>query len=674
MEKEFIVQNSHNSIENQISNYIKTDSFKAFSEYIWNSIDSGSTKININIIEKSEILKKLEIIDNGSGISYEKLNSETFGVFNDSRKILEVENNHSLPHGKRGFGRFAFKFFALEANWKTVYKKGNNNFEYSILINSNKLNKFESTNPELTDNQIGTTVSFKLFNDRKSSLLNYKNKNDLLDKFREYVVSEFAWAIFLLNIEIRINNILLDLSSIVEDSEESIMEVGNYRYNIKFIKWSKKLNSEYSRYYFLDEQKKEKYTKTTTLNNKGDNFYHSVYISSQFFDIYNFSKENKDLDKNQKTLLNELDKTYEELIEKVDNYLLEKRKPYIKVFSEKKVKELESEGNFPKFRSEFEAKAKKPIFVAVTREIIEFAPSLFTRNNNNQKKIILNLINQLLDDESSRNTLLNIIGVLVDDSNKNELVQLEQMLKNYGLKNIVGTIKLVEDRIRTLETLKEMVYSDNIYFLESDLQKIIEEHFWIFGDEYNFMIASEEDDFTKLRNIYYDKVLKISKDEYEQYKISRKQVDLFISGLVSEGKSIKNLVVEIKKPSKPIGMEEYKQIETYSEIIKNESQFNGFNHNWDFLLIGKDFSDDYISDLYIDQSRGLVKEIKNKNIRIFCLRWIDLLEGVKFRLDFLKNKLEVKKAYLGVVETKEKEVFLEQFDNSAKVLEIKSKS
>ena len=222
--------------------------------------------------------------------------------------------------------------------------------------------------------------------------------------------------------------------------------------------------------------------------------------------------------------------------------------------------------------------------------------------------------------------------------------------------NNIGTIKLVEDRIKTLETLKEMVYSDDIYFLESDLQKIIEEHFWIFGDEYNFMIASEEDDFTKLRNIYYDKVLKIAKDEYEQYKISRKQVDLFISGLVSEGKSIKNLVVEIKKPSKPIGMEEYKQIETYSEIIKNESQFNGFNHNWDFLLVGKDFSDDYIPDLYIDQSRGLVKEIKNKKIRIFCLRWIDLLEGVKFRLDFLKNKLEVKKSHLGVVETKEKEV------------------
>lgn len=674
MEKEFIVQNSHNSIENQISSYIKTDSFKAFSEYIWNSIDSRSTKINIDIVEKSEILKKLEITDNGSGISYEKLNSETFGVFNDSRKILEVEKNHSLPHGKRGFGRFAFKFFALEASWKTVYKKGDKKYEYSILINSNKLNKFESTNPELSNSDVGTKVIFKLFNDRKSSLLNYKNKNDLLDKFKDYIISEFAWAIILLNIEIKINGVLLDLSTIIEDVEDSIFKIGNYDYNIKFIKWAKKLNSEYSRYYFLDDKKNEKYTKTTTLNNKGDNFYHSVYISSPFFDVYNFSKENKDLDKNQKTLLNELDKIYDELIEKVDNYLLEKRKPYIKVFSEKKVKELESEGNFPKFRSEFEAKAKKPIFVAVTREIIEFAPSLFTRNNNNQKKIILNLINQLLDDESSRNTLLNIIGVLVDDSNKNELIHLEQMLKNYGLKNIVGTIKLVEDRIRTLETLKEMVYSDNIYFLESDLQKIIEEHFWIFGDEYNFMIASEEDDFTKLRNIYYDKVLKISKDEYEQHKISRKQVDLFISGLVSEGKSIKNLIVEIKRPSKPIGMEEYKQIETYSEIIKNESQFNGFNYNWDFLLIGKDFSDDYIPDLYIDQSRGLVKEIKNKNIRIFCLRWIDLLEGVKFRLDFLKNKLEVKKSHLGLIETKEKEVFLEQFENSAKILEVKSKS
>ena len=73
------------------------------------------------------------------------------------------------------------------------------------------------------------------------------------------------------------------------------------------------------------------------------------------------------------------------------------------------------------------------------------------------------------------------------------------------MKNILGLIKTIERRIEIIKRLKSMVGDEKEYYSESDLQKEIEEHFWIFGEEYNLMIGAEDDDFTKLRKLYYEK-------------------------------------------------------------------------------------------------------------------------------------------------------------------------
>ena len=45
-----------------------------------------------------------------------------------------------------------------------------------------------------------------------------------------------------------------------------------------------KPNDEFSRFYFLNKALDVKGTKTTLLNKKGDNFWHSVVIADDFFD------------------------------------------------------------------------------------------------------------------------------------------------------------------------------------------------------------------------------------------------------------------------------------------------------------------------------------------------------------------------------------------------------
>ena len=95
-----------------------------------------------------------------------------------------------------------------------------------------------------------------------------------------------------------------------------------------------------------------------------------------------------------------------------------KRKPYIDQFANNKFQRFEKEKILPKF-SKFEEQVKKPIFEKAVKEVISFAPSLVSsKTNNSQVKILLELINRLLDDDKSRDILYDILSVLLDNENK----------------------------------------------------------------------------------------------------------------------------------------------------------------------------------------------------------------------------------------------------------------
>lgn len=102
---------------------------------------------------------------------------------------------------------------------------------------------------------------------------------------------------------------------------------------MRYVQWKNNLSNEYSRYYFEDQNQKFKLSMTTTLNKKGDNFYHSVFVSSNLFkDFYTndtiegqipisgYSKESKE---------------FKQLKTDIDKFLRKKRKPYIKIYAEK---------------------------------------------------------------------------------------------------------------------------------------------------------------------------------------------------------------------------------------------------------------------------------------------------------------------------------------------------
>ena len=96
-----------------------------------------------------------------------------------SRK--HAEDNHTLPHGNRGFGRFSFIHFAVQAKWETIYqdKKTKKRYKYAVIIKGDKLNNFDPGKKEETNENVGTKVSFMFDATKSKALVTAKGKDIL---------------------------------------------------------------------------------------------------------------------------------------------------------------------------------------------------------------------------------------------------------------------------------------------------------------------------------------------------------------------------------------------------------------------------------------------------------------------------------------------------------------
>jgi hypothetical protein len=279
---------------------------------------------------------------------------------------------------------------------------------------------------------------------------------------RDFLMREFGWFMEL-NLakpfSLKINGDEFDYSEIVGDRDCFRFSSDGSTFDIRYIRWNQSLNKEYSRYYFIDSYNEEKSKETTTLNNKGDQFYHSVFITSAFFNEFGNGAEKPDNGEYQDALFGHVkgEPVFKELMLEVDKFLRAKRRPFLKLYSDKLITDFEDDGAFPNFGVNEWEKFRKAELEQVIKEIYQIEPKIFSTLNIEQKKTFVHFLNLIID-SGERDTLLNILGEITQlESADRE--QLAQLLKVTTLSNIIKTIKLIEDRYRAVAGLKELVRS-----------------------------------------------------------------------------------------------------------------------------------------------------------------------------------------------------------------------
>jgi len=367
---------------------------QAIAEYIWNGFDANADTIRIDYVANAlGLLENLDIADNGYGINFDRL-QQKFDPFFESEKSLQImaPKHTSKMHGRNGVGRLTFFTFAHNAVWRTTYQ-AEQGFQYGeIHISTGGLNSYthDFTATPGADGITGTTVSFA----------NLRiGQQEMEDTVLPFLINEFCWFIELnkhKNYSIIVNGEALDFSSNVKTIEEFTLFYPDtaVTFKIKYVHWKENLHKELSKYYFLAGGE-EIYKDYTTLNKKSDDYFHSVYIDSDFFRDFDFkSFENE----GQVAIFGAAKSSgeYRFLIKGLTEYLKGKRKPFLKEYASRLIEGYEQDGIFPGYANETEQQQRKTPLINLIKALYELEPKLFSSLNTDQKKTLVRLIDLLL--------------------------------------------------------------------------------------------------------------------------------------------------------------------------------------------------------------------------------------------------------------------------------------
>lgn len=627
----------------------------ALCEYIWNGFDAQADRVDVKLYTNEfGLLNMISIEDNGTGIVYEEL-GDKFKTFNDSKKYdISKKVNHSLPHGRQGIGRLTFFAFAQRARWNTVYEKSGNKYEYYIDMEKDTLNQYDDNGgkkPQITGKNVGTEVIF--------TQVQQFSKDDIVEKIK----IEFFWFLELnkpRNFQILVDGEKVTYDEFIIKKIEFVPAAElTYKYEISIVQWNQSLGKEFSKFYFIDSDNEEKYKEATKLNKKSDEFFHSIFIKSSYFDNFYFEKE---MDGQACLFPNKNEQEYRKLMDAINVFLYKFRRRYLKGASDKFIDKLIDSKIYPEFN------ANNPIDTYRKSELDNLVgtlyaaqPKIFTNLSDDNKKITIGLLKLIMDAEDKDN-LFKVLKQVVD-LDEDELAELAGVLKYTSLSNITRLVKLIEDRQKVIQGLKELVFNKDMYAKEvPHIQNVVENHYWLFGEQYNLITAAEPDFTYALKGLILATTGK-DEDVDIDHEDKNKEMDIFMIRQDRKGDVTENVVVELKRPTVALGETQLSQVKKYLQVICKDDRFNMGNVKWTFYLVGNKFNTSGFLEGELENNRNhgeqhLVYWVDNGMTKIYVLKWSEIFDEFSKRHEYLLDKLNL-----------EEELWLKQHDNADNVVD-----
>ncbi len=659
------VQITSKGIRNSLKRYT---ALKSICEYIWNGFDAKATQVNIEIMyNELDSISSIKVSDNGYGIDRDLLD-EKFTPFFQSEKIYDPNIKQSDVHGKNGVGRLTFFTFASQATWTTVYSRDNINYEYTIAIDVNDLNHYNHNDPVVVEKSTGTAVEF----------INVNSEEFTISAIKEQLCKEFCWYLELnedKGYKILINGEKLDYTNLILEKESVEVNEDGIKplYVAKFICWKLKL-AEYSKYYYIDSNGDEKQKENTTYNNKGDSFYHSVFIKSPLFDNFDFksNSENEQIDINGNVIYTKRSNNFQLLMREINQKLFDKRRPFLKNHVSEVIESLEINSAFPNYDENDPLLSFRKSQVEEVISCLYIAqPKIFSSSmNKEQRKTFIRLIDLIME-SGEVNSLFEILEEILD-MDSNDRKELSEILNYASLSNITKTIKVLEARFSAIEDLKQLVFNKDLKANEIDhIQKMIESHYWIFGEQYNLVTAAEPNFEEALRRYMY-----LLHKEYEDKGIEHpdklKQMDIFAVRQNIHSDTIDNIVVELKHPNIKLGEKQLSQVKKYMSVIRSVDEFNAPNMRWEFYLVGNRFSSNKYIENEINNNKAHGEKslvFKVDNYKVYVKTWSEVFAEFQVRYNYLLNKLSLKREKMQQSYKNADEVIFKQQNNIAKMPE-----
>lgn len=612
---------------------LKKDYRDTIIEYILNGFEAGATVVSIFAEPYSQeltALKKLEVIDNGHGISFET-REETFGSFLISQK----EKNIFFDRVNKGKGRYTFSNICSKVQWATVYEKEGKHYKYTITISNTERDYCDYTEPEETIENTGTTVTFlgimKLTID---SIENEDLEHSIITFFAKYLYLHKEKHIY-------INGKEISYKLLIDDSLSSSLEheIRGVNFEITFIKWLDGSNRK-SYVYYVDENYVEKYREHTKCNNNAVKFYHSIFVESPYFNTF--------LDLGSENGLEAPNTTNDIIFKEIRAFIFDFAKTKLKQYVQNEVpgiiQSYIDEGLFPEFTDDPVSLAQKEDLTSVLTSVYCIQPNIFYRTKKDSKKAIIGCLNLILKTDERDNiiTILDSIQKLTPE----ERDQLADTLRKYEPSSVVRLLNTVKSRYEIIDRLKTLIYDNTKFTNERDhIQKIVEQNYWLFGEEYNLVAADERLDTVLNKYLNYLDKYNTTRVAYTDPQYRARRPDIFISSMrdvvTPDGNQQENIIVELKAPHVQLTFDVYRQIEDYMRAVKKDPEFNSVYVNWKFISVCTELSQDIIEKINSRKDKGK-KGLADQesNYEIYAYTWADVFTMFDIRHRHLYGKLQ----------------------------------
>lgn len=618
---------------------ITKDCKDAVCEYIWNSFEAGASKVSVSMTGSPlREAMSLVVADNGTGIAFDNLD-RTFGTF-----LASLKNNatmHLKSQSNKGKGRFSYLSFSHSAEWRTVYRTDDKLMQYTISTNSANRSQFDTTEPvDVADaTETGTTVTFSLEDSNAVDLLSFgAMKQKLLEEFAWYLNKDKGYVL-------EYTGIPLDISEYIRTdlSRNCPCKIGDHDFSIDVVVWNSSVSNS-SKIYYRTEKGEIAAIRNTSFNKNTVNFYHAVFVSSKYFVPDMFIPAEEDAGQTELDAFSQAEQrsVFRELNKQIRILVADVLKAFLVQQADAELYKMEQKGNFPRFADDEYGKLRKKDFETVTRELYCVEPRIFHKLNDTQEKSLLGFLNLLLSSEERENVLQIIEQVVSLTSEQRK--SFANVLKRSQLQYIVEAISIIEKRVSIIEALKKIVFDYSEFANERDhVQKLIEQHFWLFGEQYHMLTA--------------DKNMRVSLSEFEKitahepsdnvHAISDKEalqrMDIFLySQQVLNNSDSEMLIVELKAPHVKLSIDVFNQIVRYANTIRKEPRFTGSSRVWKFYAVCAEVEDDVkvkYKNFEHHGKKGLADIIGN--FELYALSWDDVFQAFEARHSFLLSKLKL---------------------------------
>lgn len=622
----------------------------ALEELVWNSFDERARNVVVEmIVNPMGGVDKIMITDDGNSLRYEDA-AAAFENLGKSNKVERSLESGERLHGRKGEGRHKALSLGNTVTWKFTFGGIRDRYCFEVIGSAHRQDPFFLTDkrPATRSDRVGCQVTIT---DIEKSLFALTVPDTLLQiasAFAPFLIRHPDRQLVYLGKAIRPQTVIAEQRKL---RPFRVTYAGTpYTISAQVVHWTEGQRKEV----FLCSSNGIPLHEINSRSLSATDCF-SVFATSELFETLH-----------DQNLLSSMEMTADSGCKEIVTRIRQKVRGYfrkrLQSESDEALQRMRAEGSYP-FAGEPRTpvdQIERRVFDLCAVSISRHLPSFSERMDIDGRKLLLRIVREALSQNpTSVGKIIREVCRLPEQAAK----AFARLLDDVPLGNVVHLAKMVSDRLHFLTFFEAVVHLDpfdRVIAERTQLQKLLEQNTWLFGEEYaagtgdeslmtilekHLEILGRECLQPELR----DQDIRQLLSDFNKQRAKTPESLARIPDLMLWQKFVERrpdeyefLVIEIKRPGVKIGRKEIAQIEDYAKAVVTTPFADTKRTRWVFVLVSDDL-DEHANDRAHQQGLPLytIQKPLDGSYEIRVVPWSQLIRAARARHEHLKKWLDL---------------------------------